>query len=138
MTMADTIAGKLKQALSPREIDVRDVSHQHAGHSGWREGGETHFEVVLRADRFAGMSRVQDTGLSTASLPRSLPAGCTRCSSIWLNDPEIDHAGIDGSIVDGVGNAAVGKRAGPFVTPCRRGFEAGLANRRAGLRASSP
>ena len=39
MTMADTIAGKLKQALSPREIHVRDVSHQHAGHSGWREGG---------------------------------------------------------------------------------------------------
>jgi BolA protein len=59
MTMADTIAGKLRQALSPREIEVLDVSHKHAGHSGWREGGETHFEVMIRADIFAGKSRVE-------------------------------------------------------------------------------
>jgi len=54
MTMADAIARKLQDALSPREIEVRDVSHQHAGHAGWREGGETHFEVVMKADIFAG------------------------------------------------------------------------------------
>jgi BolA protein len=59
MTMADTIAGKLGQALLPREIEVLDVSHKHAGHSGWREGGETHFEVMIRADIFAGKSRVE-------------------------------------------------------------------------------
>jgi BolA protein len=59
MTMADTIAGKLEQALSPREIEVLDVSHTHAGHAGWREGGETHFEVRIRADIFAGKSRVE-------------------------------------------------------------------------------
>ena len=59
MTMADTIAGKLEQALSPREIEVLDVSHTHAGHAGWREGGETHFEVRVRADIFAGKSRVE-------------------------------------------------------------------------------
>lgn len=59
MTMADTIVGKLGQALLPREIEVLDVSHKHAGHSGWREGGETHFEVMIRADIFAGKSRVE-------------------------------------------------------------------------------
>jgi len=59
MTMADTIASKLEQALSPREIEVLDVSHKHAGHAGWREGGETHFEVRIRADIFAGKSRVE-------------------------------------------------------------------------------
>ena len=59
MTMADAIARKLKDALSPHEIEVRDVSHQHAGHAGWREGGETHFEVVMKADAFAGKSRVE-------------------------------------------------------------------------------
>ena len=59
MTMADTIAGKLGQALLPREIEVLDVSHKHAGHSGWREGGGTHFEVMIRADIFAGKSRVE-------------------------------------------------------------------------------
>ena len=59
MTMADTIAGKLKQALSPREIEVLDVSHKHAGPAGWRDGGETHFEVRVRADIFAGKTRVE-------------------------------------------------------------------------------
>ena len=59
MTMADTIAGKLGQALLPRELEVLDVSHKHAGHSGWRGGGETHFEVRIRADIFAGKSRVE-------------------------------------------------------------------------------
>jgi len=59
MTMADTIAAKLEQALSPREIEVLDVSYKHAGHAGWREGGETHFEVRIRADIFAGKNRVE-------------------------------------------------------------------------------
>ena len=59
MTMADAIARKLETAFSPREIEVLDVSHTHAGHAGWREGGETHFEVVMCADAFAGKSRVE-------------------------------------------------------------------------------
>ena len=75
MTMADTIAGKLEEALSPREIEVRDVSHKHAGHSGWREGGETHFEVKLRAARFAGMSRVARHRLVNGILAEELAGG---------------------------------------------------------------
>lgn len=59
MPTADSIAAKLKNALNPREIRVEDVSHQHAGHAGWREGGGTHFEVTITADEFAGKSRVQ-------------------------------------------------------------------------------
>ena len=59
MTMADTIAAKLSEALDPEEIDVRDVSHLHAGHAGWREGGETHFEVHIKAFIFAGRNRVE-------------------------------------------------------------------------------
>jgi len=59
MSMADTIASKLEAALSPTQIEVRDVSHQHAGHAGWREGGETHFEVVMVSSAFAGKGRVE-------------------------------------------------------------------------------
>lgn len=59
MTMADTIAAKLTAALSPDELEVVDVSHQHAGHGGWREGGETHFEVRMKAAAFSGKSRVE-------------------------------------------------------------------------------
>ena len=59
MPMADTIAAKLKFGLKPSFIKVKDVSHQHAGHAGWREGGETHFHVTLTADAFEGKSRLQ-------------------------------------------------------------------------------
>jgi len=72
MTMADTIAGKLKQALSPREIEVLDVSHKHAGHAGWRDGGETHFEVRVRADIFAGKTRVECHRMVNAALADEL------------------------------------------------------------------
>ena len=59
MVTADTIAQKLTSALMPKEIDVQDVSHNHAGHAGWREGGGTHFEVTIKAEVFAGKSRLQ-------------------------------------------------------------------------------
>jgi BolA family transcriptional regulator, general stress-responsive regulator len=58
MATADTIAQKLNAGLNPRQIDVKDVSHKHAGHAGWREGGGTHFEVTIKADVFAGKSRL--------------------------------------------------------------------------------
>ena len=59
MVTADTIAQKLTNALMPNEIDVQDVSHKHAGHAGWREGGGTHFEVTIKAAVFADKSRLQ-------------------------------------------------------------------------------
>ena len=59
MATADTIAQKLKTALKPQEIDVQDVSHKHAGHAGWREGGGTHFKVTIKATAFSGKSRLQ-------------------------------------------------------------------------------
>ena len=36
-----------------------DESEQHRGHGGWREGGETHFRVVMRAESLGGLSRVE-------------------------------------------------------------------------------
>ena len=56
--MKDTIFAKLTGAFSPIELEVIDESHRHEGHSGWREGGETHFRVRIAASAFDGMSRV--------------------------------------------------------------------------------
>lgn len=58
MSMAETIERKLTTALTPQRLEVRDDSHKHAGHAGWREGGETHFHVTVVAEAFAGESRV--------------------------------------------------------------------------------
>ena len=58
MSMAETIERKLTAALSPQRLEVRDDSHKHAGHAGWREGGETHFHVTVVAEAFNGENRV--------------------------------------------------------------------------------
>ncbi len=58
MRKADEIENKLLKAFSPDHLEVIDDSENHRGHGGWREGGETHFNVIIRAAAFADMSRV--------------------------------------------------------------------------------
>lgn len=48
----------LEEAFAPSSLQVIDDSAKHAGHSGAREGGESHFTVRIVSDRFSGMSRV--------------------------------------------------------------------------------
>jgi BolA protein len=72
MATAHTIAQKLKDALSPQHLAVEDVSHHHAGHTGWREGGGTHFTVTITAAAFAGKSRVQQHRLVNTILADEL------------------------------------------------------------------
>lgn len=57
--MAEKITKKLEEALAPQRLIVTDESHQHQGHGGWREGGETHFRVDIVSDAFTGKSRVE-------------------------------------------------------------------------------
>ncbi|WP_372573195.1 BolA family protein [Ruegeria jejuensis] len=58
MTITDEIRNSLQQAFSPRELEVVDDSESHRGHAGYREGGQSHFNVRIRADAFAGQSRI--------------------------------------------------------------------------------
>ena len=59
MSIADRIRDKLTEAFAPMELSVEDESAKHAGHSGARPGGETHFRVRIVADVFASMNRVE-------------------------------------------------------------------------------
>lgn len=58
MSMREVMENKLRAAFSPVELTVVDESHRHAGHSGARPGGETHFAVFIVSPAFAGQSRV--------------------------------------------------------------------------------
>jgi BolA protein len=57
-SMAARMERKLTEAFAPTRLTIVDDSHKHAGHSGWREGGETHFRVEIVSAAFAGQSRV--------------------------------------------------------------------------------
>ena len=55
----DTIRDKLTAAFQPESLEVIDDSARHAGHAGAREGGQSHFNVVIVSAAFKGKSRVQ-------------------------------------------------------------------------------
>ncbi len=75
MNTAQTIEAKLRAAFAPALLEVIDESHQHAGHSGWREGGETHFRVRMKAAAFGEMSRVARSRAVHAALAEELAGG---------------------------------------------------------------
>lgn len=58
MSVAATIERKLRDAFEPTALSIVDESHLHAGHSGARDEGETHFRVEIEAEAFRGGSRV--------------------------------------------------------------------------------
>ena len=58
MRVAESIRAKLTQAFAPTRLVIEDESHRHHGHTGAREGGESHFRVEIAAAAFAGLSRV--------------------------------------------------------------------------------
>ncbi|MEM7520056.1 MAG: BolA family protein [Pseudomonadota bacterium] len=58
MSRVQMIEQKLAAAFSPRELVVVDDSESHRGHAGFQEGGESHFNVRIRAAAFEGMSRI--------------------------------------------------------------------------------
>ncbi len=58
MKIAAKIEIKIKAALEPERLEVKDESHLHAGHAGARPDGESHFRLLIVSSRFEGMSRV--------------------------------------------------------------------------------
>ena len=58
MSVAETIKQKITDKLSPSILEVTDESHLHAGHAGAREGGESHFRLLVVSDQFEGLTRV--------------------------------------------------------------------------------
>lgn len=58
MSYSDRITQKLTTAFTPTHLEVIDESEQHRGHGGYRDGGETHFKVVMKSAAMNGLSRV--------------------------------------------------------------------------------
>ena len=58
MTRSEKIRDRLQRAFSPRHLEVIDESDSHLGHAGYRDGGESHFRVVIAASVLEPMSRI--------------------------------------------------------------------------------
>ena len=65
----------LNSAFSPQSLKVEDESHLHAGHSGHRPEGQTHYRVYIVSDAFKGKSRIDRHRMINAALAAELAAG---------------------------------------------------------------
>ena len=45
--------------FKPEFLSVIDVSEQHRGHKNFKEGVESHFEIIIVSEKFINLSRIE-------------------------------------------------------------------------------
>lgn len=89
--VAQTMRRKLTEAFAPQRLEIEDDSWRHAGHHheggmDAKPGGESHFNLAIVADVFAGMGRVERQRRVNAVLRDEL-AGPVHALSIRAQAP---------------------------------------------------
>lgn len=85
--IADRLKAKLNQALAPQQLEIHDDSAKHSGHAGAREGGESHFSVLVVSAHFEGLNRVARQRLINTTLAEEL-AGPVHALSLQTLTPD--------------------------------------------------
>ncbi len=86
-TRADRLKTVLESRFAPARVEVADQSARHAGHAGARPEGETHYHVLVVAEAFAGLSRVERSRSVHAALAAEF-AGGMHALALTLRTPE--------------------------------------------------
>ena len=58
MNYVDIIEKTLRECFRPDLLEVFDESEMHRGHTGFKEGTQTHFKVIISSKTFEEMSRI--------------------------------------------------------------------------------
>jgi BolA protein len=74
-TRTERIRTALEAAFSPGLLEIVDESHLHHGHAGAAPGGETHYSVRIRAEKFSGLSRLAKHRLVNEALAAEFASG---------------------------------------------------------------
>ena len=53
------IENLILKIFKPEFLSVIDVSEQHRGHKNFKEGVESHFEIIIVSEKFINLSRVE-------------------------------------------------------------------------------
>lgn len=80
----------LEKELRPIELQVEDISYQHAGHAGvGGSDGETHFSVKVVSEKFEGKSSVKRHRLIYGLLQEELQSGLHALSIVAKTPLEV-------------------------------------------------
>ena len=85
--VSDRMQTKLRAAFAPQQLDIVDETNKHHGHAGWRESGETHFQITITSASFAGKSRVERQRMVYRVLAEEL-AGPVHALALTVRAPE--------------------------------------------------
>lgn len=89
--IANRLRAKLEAAFDPDTLAIDDESSRHAGHSGAREGGESHFRVRIVSAAFKGLSRVERQRRVYAVVAEEIDAGLHALALTTLTPEEAQH-----------------------------------------------
>ena len=53
------IENLILKIFKPEFLSVIDVSEQHRGHENFKEGVESHFEIIIVSEKFINLSRIE-------------------------------------------------------------------------------
>ena len=53
------IENLILKIFKPEFLSVIDVSEQHRGHKNFKEGVESHFEIIIVSENFINLSRIE-------------------------------------------------------------------------------
>mgnify|MGYP006281881947 CR=1 FL=1 len=87
MSLTEQIETKLRREFAPLAFELIDESERHRGHSGYREGGESHFRLRMTSERFSGQSRVARQRAVNATLAAEL-SGPVHALAMELKAPD--------------------------------------------------
>jgi BolA protein len=90
--VANRLREKLELALAPQALAIEDESSRHAGHSGAREDGESHFRVRIVSAAFQGLSRLERQRRVYAVLADEIEAGLHALALTTLTPEEAEKA----------------------------------------------
>lgn len=75
MNRAERIRDILTRELAPHHLEIIDDSGKHAGHTGARPEGETHYSLIIGSSAFTGKTKVQAHQMVYAPLRPEFDSG---------------------------------------------------------------
>ena len=73
--MKNQIKEKLTREFSPLSLTIKDESHLHKGHSGYKPGGNSHFSIIIVSESFCGLNRIKRHQMVYSCLAAGLREG---------------------------------------------------------------